>query len=178
MTTIVVRHKTSDFLRLGLHVALRGPTLRWMALALAVAVFATNVYQTKAPWEPFTFIGIVLTTVLFVFGYLFLMVGLTVLSALLRNRKGSPAVEAQTYTLTDLGLSRQAASSETLLKWGGARILRRNGNAIYVGASASSYMILPRRSFASDGEYESVWNAMQRLAPTRGAREGKKQPRR
>ena len=172
MTTIIVHHKTSDFLRLGVHVALRGPTLRWMALALAIVVFATNVYQTKGPWEPFTFIGIILTTVLFVVGYLLLMVGLTVLSALLRNHKGSPAVETQTYTLTDLGLSRQSASSETLLKWSGARILRRNRNAIYVGASASSYMILPRRSFASDGEYESVWNAMQKLAPAGGPREG------
>jgi hypothetical protein len=49
VTTIIVHYKTSDFLRLGLHVALRGPTLKWMALAVAVAVFATNVYQTKDP---------------------------------------------------------------------------------------------------------------------------------
>lgn len=174
VTTIIVRHKTSDFLRLGLHVALRRPTLRWMTLALAAAVFATNVYQTKEPWEPFTLIGIILTTVLFVFVYFLLMVGLTVLSALLRNRKGSPASEAQTYALTDFGLSRQSASSETLLKWGGARILRRNRNAIYVATSATSYMILPRHSFASDGEYETVWNAMQRLAPAGGPGEGQK----
>ena len=174
MTTIIVRHKKSDFLRLGLHVALRSPTLRWMVLVLAAAVFATNVYQTKEPWEPFTFIGIILTTALFVFGYFVLMVAFTVVSALLRNRKGSPAAEDQTYALTDSGLSRQSTSSETLLKWGGARILRRNRNAIYVAASASSYMILPRHSFASDGEYESVWNAMQRLAPAGGLGEGQK----
>jgi len=174
VTTIIVRHKTSDFLRLGLHVGLRSATLRWMALAVAAAVFAINVYQTREPWEPFTFIGIVLTTALFTFGYFLLMVGFTVLNALLRNRKRSPAAQVQTYALTDFGLSRQSASSETLLKWGGARILRRNRNAIYVAASASSYLILPRHSFASDGEYESVWNALQRLAPAGRLGEGQK----
>jgi hypothetical protein len=143
-----------------------------MVLAVAVGVFATNVYQTREPWEPFTFIGIVLTTALFAFGCFLLMVGVIVLGTLLRNRQGSPAAEVQTYVLTDFGLSRQSASSETLLKWGGARMLRRNRNAIYVATSASSYLILPRHSFASDGEYAAVWNALQRLAPAGRLDEG------
>jgi hypothetical protein len=165
MTTIVVRYKTSDFLRMGLHVAWHSTTLRWMVLAVAVAVFATNVHQAKEPWEPFTFIGTIVTTALFALGYFLLMLGFTVLSALLRNRKGSPAAEVQTYALTDFGLSRQSASSETLLKWGGARNLRKSKSAIYVAVSASSYFILPRHSFANDAEYASVWDALQRLAP-------------
>lgn len=141
-------------------------------IAVAVGVFAINVYQTSAPWEPFAVIATLLTTVLFVFGYFLLMVALTVLSALLRNRRGSPAAEVQTYWLTEFGLSRKSQSSETLLKWGGARSIRRNKRAIYVASSASSYLILPRHSFASDEEYESVWSDLQRLAATRGLGEG------
>jgi hypothetical protein len=172
--TIIVHPKTSDFLRFGLHVGLQGAALRWMMLAVAAVVFAINLHQTREPWEPFAFMVIVITTALFTFGYFLLMVGLNVLSALLRNRKGAPAAEVQTYVLTDSGLSRKSASSEMLLKWGGARILRRNRNAIYVAASASSYLILPRHSFASDGEYEAVWNALQRLAPAGRISEGQK----
>lgn len=141
-------------------------------LAVAVGVFAINVYQASTPWEPFALIATILTTVLFVFGYFLLMVALTVLSALLRNRRGSPAAEVQTYSLTDFGLSRKSQSSETLLKWGGARSIRRNKRAIYVASSASSYFILPRHSFASDEEYESAWSDLQRLAATRGLGEG------
>jgi hypothetical protein len=163
VTTIIVRHKTSDFLRLGLYAALRSATLRWTVLAVAVTVFAINVFQTRAPWEPLALIATFLTTVLFVFGYLLLMVTLTMLSTLLRNRRGSPAAEVQTYSLTDLGLTRKSHSSETLLKWGGARSLHRNRSAIYVATSASSYLILPRHSFASDKEYGSVWADLQRL---------------
>jgi hypothetical protein len=38
VTTIIVRHRKSDFLRLGLHAALRRPALRWATIALAVVV--------------------------------------------------------------------------------------------------------------------------------------------
>ena len=94
MTTIVVRYRNSDFLRLGIYVSRRSAALKWMTLAIAVGVF--------------------------VFGF-----------------------------------SRQSASSTALLKWGGARSLRRSANAIYVGVSTSAYLILPRHSFESDEEYDS-----------------------
>lgn len=174
--TIIVRHKKSDFLRLGLYAALRGPTLRWMVLVVAVVIFAINVYQSKSPWQPFELIATFLTAAVFAFGYFLLMLGLTVLSALLRNRKGSPAADVQTYSLTDLGLSRQSRSSETLLKWGGARSLHRNRSAIYVAISASSYMILPRHSFASDEQYGAMWSELQRLAPSSQSGEGQQRP--
>ena len=164
MTTIIVRPKTSDFLRFGLHVALSGARLKWAMLAVAVVVFAINVSHARAPWRPVTLIATFLTTLIFVFGYFLLIVALTVLSAVLRNRRGSPAMEVQTYSLTDLGLSRKSDSSEMLLKWGGARSLHRNKSAIYVAISSSTYLILPRHSFASDEEYGSVWNDLQRLA--------------
>ncbi len=172
VTTIIVRHKTSDFLRLGLYVALRSATLRWAVFAVAAAVFAINVYQTRAPWEPLALIATLLTTALFVFGYVLLMVTLTVLGTVLRNRAGSPAAEVQTYSLTDSGLTRKSHSSETLLRWGGARSLHRNRSAIYVATSASSYLILPRHAFASDKEYGSVWTDLQRLARLGGPGEG------
>jgi hypothetical protein len=88
------------------------------------------------------------------------------LMTLLRNRKSSPAVEVQTCPVTELGLLRQSASSESLLKWGGARSLYRNRSAIYVAASALTYFILPRHSFASDQEYAAAWNDLQRLMPS------------
>ena len=168
MTTIIVHYKTSDFLRFGLYAASHSTQLRWTALGLAVAVLSINVYQTRAPWEPIAFIATLLTTALFISGYLLLMLALTMLSAVLRNRKGSLAAEVQTYSLTDFGLLRKSHSSETLLKWGGARSLHMNGNAIYVAASASSYLILPHHSFASDDEYASMWNDLQRLARPSG----------
>lgn len=174
MITVIVRHKKSDFLRLGLYAALRGPTLRWMVLVVAVMIFAINVYQSKSPWQPFELIATFLTSALFAGGYFLLMLVLTVLSALLRNRKGSPAAEVQTYSLTDFGLSRRSRSSETLIKWGGARSLHRNRSAIYLAISASSYMILPRHSFASDEEYGSLWSQLQRLAPSSQSGEGQR----
>ena len=164
MTTIIVRPKTSDFLRLGLYAALRGASLKWAMLAVTIIIFAINVSHVRAPWRPLTLIATFLTTALFVFGYFLVMVALIPLSTVLRNRKGSPAREAQTYSLTDLGLSRKSDSSEMLLKWGGARSLHRNKSAIYVAISSSVYLILPRHSFASDEEYGSVWNDLQRLA--------------
>jgi YcxB-like protein len=164
VTTIVVRYQKSDFIRLGLHAAFRSAKLKWAVVAVAVAVFGINVYQTKAPWEPLALIATFLTTALFVFGYLLLILPFTVLSVLVRNRRGSPAAEVQTYSLTDLGLTRKSDSSETLLKWGGARSVHRNKDAIYVATSASSYLILPRRSFVTDTEYESIWKDLQRLA--------------
>jgi hypothetical protein len=105
----------------------------------------------------------VVTTAIFTSGALAFMLALILLSTLARNRRGSPAAEVQAYAVTDAGLSRQSATSETLIKWGGARSLHRNRSAIYVGVSAASYFILPRRSFADDQEYGSFWDSIQRL---------------
>jgi hypothetical protein len=169
VATLIVRLKTADFLRLGLYAALRGGKLKWAMLVVAVIIFAMNVHHTRTPWMPSALIATFLTTAIFVFGYFLLVVALTVLSAVLRNRRGTPAREVQTYSLTDLGLSRKSDSSETLLKWGGALALHRNKNAIYVATSSLTYLILPRRSFATDEEYGSVWNELQKLARPKGS---------
>jgi hypothetical protein len=167
VTTITVRYTKLDLLRLGFYVTLRSAALRWISLVLAVLVFAITLHRQKAHWDAITLIATILTTGLFTLGYFVAMVVCMPLTTLLRNRRGSPATEVQTYSLSDVGLARQSASSDTLLKWGGARSLHRNKSAIYVGISASSYFILPRRSLASDEEYESLWNALQRLACNR-----------
>ena len=138
-------------------------------LIVAVIIFAMNVHHMRTPWKPSALIATFLTTAIFVLGYFLFVVALTVLSAVLRNRKGTPAREVQTYSLTDSGLSRESDSSKTLLKWGGALALHRNKNAIYVATSSLTYLILPRRSFANDEEYASVWNELQKLARPKGA---------
>jgi hypothetical protein len=165
VTTITVRYNRADLLRLGLYATLRGASLKWTLLAVAAVIFGINLDQQKSHLDLFTLCVIALTTAIFTAGALVVMLVLILLSTLVRNRMGSPAAEAQAYSLTDAGLSRQSTSSETLLKWGGARSLHKNKSAIYIGISAASYYVLPRRSFANDQEYQSFWNSIQRLAP-------------
>jgi hypothetical protein len=164
VTTITVRHRPTDLLRLGLYTTLRRASLKWILLAVALVVFGVNLNEQDAPLDGFGLLAIVVTTAIFTAGALVFMLALILLSTLARNRRGSPAAELQTYSVTDTGLSRQSASSETLIKWGGARALHKSKNAIYVAVSATAYFILPRRSFANAQEYESFWNAMQNLA--------------
>jgi hypothetical protein len=165
LTTVTVRYTKSDLLRLGFYVTLRSAMLKWMTLAVTVMVLMINLNHQRGHWHATTLIATSLTTAIFALGYFVVMLSVIPLLTLLRNRKGSPASETQTYSLSDLGLTRQAASSDTLLKWGGARSLARSKNAIYIGVSASSYYILPRHSVAGDEEYESLWKGLQRLAP-------------
>jgi len=165
VTTISVRHKPADLLRLGLYTTLRRTSLRWTLLAVALVVFGINLNEHDSPLDAFSMFAILVTAAIFTAGALVFMLALVLLSTLARNRRGSPAAEVQAYSLMDAGLSRQSATSETLIKWGGARSLHKNKSAIYVGVSATSYFILPRRSFADDQEYESFRESIQRLAP-------------
>jgi len=163
---MTVRYTRADFLRLGMYVAPRMPALRWWTLFVAVMIFTMNMHQQAGHWRSgISLFATLATTAIFTIGYyLFVLVAL-VLSAVLRNGKGSPAQEPQTFALTELGLSRRSPSSEMLLKWGGARSLFRSRSAIYVGVSKAAYFILPRRLFAADEEYESVWKDLQKLLP-------------
>lgn len=165
MTTITVHHKPADLLRLGFHAGLRSPSLKWALLVVAVVVLGINLRQQQSHLDPVSLVAIVLTTALFTAGALILTLALITLSTLLQNRTGSPAAEAQTYSVTEGGLARHSASSETLLKWGGARRLHKSKSAILVGVGRSSYFILPRHSFERTEEFDSFWHAIQRLAP-------------
>jgi hypothetical protein len=162
---ITVRHKPTDLLRLALYAALRSVSLKLTLLAVALVVLGIDLNEHNSPLDSFSLFAILLTTAIFTAGALVFMLALVLLSTLVRNRKGSPAAEVHAYSVTDSGLSRQSATSETLLKWGGARSLHKNKSAIYVGVSATSYFILPRHSFADDQEYRSFWNSIQKLAP-------------
>lgn len=162
VTTITVRYKTSDFLRLALHTVPRSAALKWAMLGVAVVVFATNCYQSKAPWEPATLIATVITTALFSIVYLPIMAGLAVIIGAFRNRRSTFGAEPQSYSITDSGLARQSPSSETLTKWSGMRSLRKSRKTIYVEIYPLCYVVLPRHSFASDEEYESAWNSLQK----------------
>lgn len=164
MTTITVRHKPGDLLRLGVFATLRSASLKWTLLAVALVVFGISLNEHDSPLNSFSLVAIILTTVLFTAGALVFILALILLSTLLRNRRGSPAAETHSYSVTDAGLSRKSASSETLIKWGGARSLHKDKRVIYVGISASSYFVLPRRSFADEQEYEALWDAIQKLA--------------
>jgi len=165
VTTITVRHRPTDLLRLGLYATLRRSSLRWTLLAIALVVFGINLNEHDSPLDALGLFAIILTTAIFTAGALVFMLALILLSTLARNRKGSPGAEVQAYSVMETGLSRQSATSETLIKWGGARSLHKNKSAIYVGISATAYFILPRRSFADDQEYGAFWNSIQRLAP-------------
>jgi YcxB-like protein len=165
MTTVTVHHTRLDLLRLGFFTARRSPALKWTLLALAVVVLGINLQQQKSHLDPITLLAIALTTAIFTGAAYILMLAPIPLLTLLRNGKGSPAAESQAYRLSEAGLIRESSSSESLLKWGGARSLHKGKAAIYVGVSTSSYFILPRHSFANDQEYQSFWEAMQKLAP-------------
>ena len=164
VTGIVVRHTTADLMRLGLYVTLRSASLKWTMLAVAVVVLGINLKEQRSNLDAISVVAMLLTTAIFTAGALFFVIALMLLSTLARNR-GSPAAEVHTYSVTDTGLSRQSASSETLLKWGGARSLRKTKGTIYVGVSATAYFLLPRRSFESDEGYQAFWNSIQKLAP-------------
>jgi|ERR1700733_8430239 len=166
VTTITVRHKPTDLLRFGLYVTLRGASLKWTLLAVAVITVGINFNHLKSHLGLVSLVAIILTTAIFTAGAFILLLALTLLSTLVRNRSGSPAAETHAYSVTDAGLSRQSASSEALLKWGGARSLHKNKSAIYVGVSETAYFILPRHSFVDDQEYQSFWNSIQKLAPS------------
>ena len=165
MTTITVRHKPIDLLRLGLHHTPRSAALKWMLLLVAVVMLGIKLREHQSHLGSFTLFAIVLETVIVTGGAFVFVLALNLLSALVRNRSGSPAAEVHAYSVTDTGLSRQSATSETLIKWGGARSLYKNKRAIYVGVPATSYFILPRHSFADDHAYQSFWNSIQKLAP-------------
>jgi YcxB-like protein len=164
VTTITVRHRPIDILRLGIYATLRSASLKWTLLAVALVVFGINLNAHDLPLDAFSLVAIILTTVLFTAGALLFMLALILLSTLLRNRRGSPAAETHAYSVTDAGLSRKSATSETLLKWGGARSLNKNKRAIYVGVSGTTYFVLPRHAFADEQEYRSFWASIQKLA--------------
>jgi len=164
VTAITVRHTRTDLLRLALYATLRSTSLKLTLLAVALVVLGINLNEHNSPLDTFSLIAIVLTTAIFTGGALAFMLVLILVSTLARNRRGSPAAEVHKYTVTDAGLSRQSATSETLLKWGGARSLHRNKSAIYVGVTATAYFILPRHSFADDEQYRSFWSSIQKLA--------------
>jgi YcxB-like protein len=163
VTTITVRHRPADLLRLGLYTSLRSATLKWTLLAIAVAIFGINLYHQKFRFDPFSLFVTTLTTALFAAGAFVFFLATNLLSTLLKNRKRSPAAQTQAYSLTDAGLSRRSATSETLIKWGGARSLHKDRRAIYIRISATGYFILPRRFFTDDEEYRLFWNSIQKL---------------
>jgi hypothetical protein len=167
MSTVTVLHTPGDLLRLGYFTAHRSSANRWTLIVLAVVIFGINLQQQKAHLGPISLFAIVVTTAIFVGAAYIVMLAVTPLIALLQNGKRSPAAEAQTYRLSEAGLARTSRSSESLLKWGGARSLHRGKAAIYVGVSRSSYFILPRRAFADDEAYLSFWEAIQKLAPNK-----------
>jgi hypothetical protein len=165
MNTVTVLHTPRDLLRLGLYTARRSHALRWTSLALAVVVFGINLQQQKSDLGPISLFSIVITTAIFTgVAYLLMLAGIPIIT-LLQNGKCSPAAKTHEYQLLESGLARKSSSSESLLKWGGARSLHKGRAAIYVGVSRSSYFILPRHAFPSDEEYQSFWDAMQELGP-------------
>jgi len=168
--TITVRHTKMDLARLGFYATSRSPALQWTLFALSVVIVGINLKQRGAPLNLVALISILLTTAIFVSAAYVFILALSTLATVLQNGKRSPAAETHAYRLSEDGLVRASASSESLLKWGGARSLHKSKAAIYVGSSSSAYFLLPRHSFGTDEEYASFWNAIQRLAPqARGA---------
>lgn len=164
--TITVRYKQTDLLRLGLYATLRSASLKWTLLAVAVVVLWINLHNLESRLDMVSLVAIVLTTIVFTAGAIVFLLVVIMISALMGNRRGTPAAEEHTYSVTDAGLFRRSAGSDGLLKWGGARSLFKNKYAIYVGASARSYFILPRRYFADDQAYRAFWDSIQRLGPS------------
>jgi hypothetical protein len=134
---------------------------------VAAIVLAINLHQQKPDFGPGFLFAIIFVTATLTAGAFVLMLAPMLVSVLLLNRRGTHAAETHAYSLTDAGLYCESASSNTLLKWGGARSLDKSKSAIYIRLSACSYFFLPRHLFASDDEYESFWLAIQKLLRTR-----------
>jgi hypothetical protein len=163
MTTIAVRNTATDFLRLGFHAVRRRPTLKWTLLTVAVTVLAINLVQQRAHLGGITLFAIAMTTALFTgFAYLFMLLLSPVLTVL-RTRRHPARTQAHEYRLVDGGLLCVSGSCEALLKWNDVDSLHRSRKAIFIGTTPSCYLMLPRRSFSSDEEYQSFWDAIQRL---------------
>ena len=170
MTTIAVRHTATDFFRLGFHAVRRRSTLKWTMLAVAVTVLAINLVQQRTHLGGITLFAIAMTTALFTGAAYLLTLLLSPILTVLRTRNRPAAKETHEYRLVDTGLLCVSRSCEALLKWNGVDSLHRSRKAIYIGTTPSCYLMLPRRSFASDEEYQSFWDGIQRLPrdPTEG----------
>jgi hypothetical protein len=72
-----------------------------------------------------------------------------------------------TYTFQADGLHERSSAKDTLIQWGRVQAVRRLRGFILIMVAPGSCHAVPRRAFASRGEYQAFWRAAQRLA--RGA---------
>lgn len=74
---------------------------------------------------------------------------------------------ARSYTFQADGLHERSSAQDTLIEWGRVQGVRRLRGFILILVAPGACHALPRRAFASPGEYQAFWRAAQRLS--RGA---------
>jgi hypothetical protein len=111
--------------------------VEWLAIAIGAAVGAT------------AFLGV---------GFL-----ISIVFVLSTSSASNGILGEHTYSFEADGLREQTSANDTLIKWGGARDVRRLGAFVLINISPALYHVIPRRCFASSNEYDEFWAKAQRL---------------
>jgi hypothetical protein len=88
---------------------------------------------------------------------------LVALGVMLFSSREASQLGQHKYTFHDDGLREQTDASDTLIRWGRVRAVRRRGSFILIHVAPGLSHALPRRSFGSPSEFRAFWRAAQRL---------------
>ena len=164
MTPVVrVELSRADLLRIhvGLTLRHRSTFIGWLVLTILVAVsifVSSGVPTTTRAWTVLAVSMVLGATFAIVVGLIW-----TCVYILISSRPGNGVLGEHLYTLKDEGLLEQTQANETLIKWGGARDLRRVMDSIVIDVAPALCHVIPRQAFATNSEYDAFWAAIQRL---------------
>jgi hypothetical protein len=153
----------TDLARMSISVSMRHSStiIGWIVIAALVAVtlvVTEGLPRSERAWGAFGLAVLGGSTAAMIVGVVISLVFIVTSSS---EKNG--VLGRHTYAVTADGLLEKTAANETLIKWGGARELRRNNDAIYIGVAPALFHVIPRRAFGSGVEYDAFWAAIQRL---------------
>jgi hypothetical protein len=160
---VIVNLTRRDLLTFNLFITprLRGTWIVWTTLILIFVLV-----QLLAAESPVTTTVVVANAIAAVIGATaVLLVGLVIplVFVLVSSSTANGVLGQHTYSFQNDGLRERTEANDTLLKWGGARDIRRIGPFILIGVAPALFHVLPRRCFASSTEYDAFWGQAQRL---------------
>jgi hypothetical protein len=163
MSVVDVELTRYDLLVVTMRVSVRHSStwIGWLVLAALVA--AVVLFKNGIPDTPRNSIALVLAsaggaTAGIAIGFLF-----STISIIFGSKQWHGVLGRHTYTLRESGLLEQTQANETLVKWGGAQELRRTRDYLLIETGPALFHVIPRRSFASDADFEAFWSSIQRL---------------
>ena len=144
----------SDIFRMNLHLL---PRMRgtWVVLAIIWIFIAATVYEKAGiPNNVIhallcllcTFVGAILMMSILIIGLLFLTLTLPQISGVIGHHE---------YEITDQGFIERNKNAETLSFWHSIKEIVLAGSYIYVRINAYQFVIIPRRGFATQQEFEN-----------------------